>query len=242
MPDIVVYATDLHGDIHYYEKLLEIASGKNIKAVIMGGDITPFLTAVGDVALYQREFLEFYLFPRLRAFRKNFRKDVFVMMGNDDLMINMDLMQKFEKTGIFRLINQKAHRLGKKYVAGYSYVNETPFLIKDWERPEERIKKDLENLAKLSDPKKTIYVMHAPPLGTHLDVIFSGTHVGSRAIREFIQKKQPYLTLHGHIHESCRMSGIWKDIIGRTVSVNPGKENFLVFDINDLKTMEILTV
>jgi Icc-related predicted phosphoesterase len=242
MPDIVVHATDLHGEIHSYERLLEIGAGKNVKAVIIGGDITPFLTASGDIAMYQREFLEYYLLPRLKDFKKKAKKDVFIMMGNDDLKINLDILEKVEKAGVFKLINQKVHKLGEKYVAGYTYVNETPFLLKDWEKSEEKIKKDLNKLAKLSNPKKTIYVMHAPPMNTALDVIFSGTHVGSKAIRDFILAKQPYLTLHGHIHESVEMTGNWREKLGKTVSVNPGKQNILVFDLNDLKTMEILAV
>lgn len=242
MPDIAVFATDLHGEIHGYERLFETAAGKNVKAVIIGGDITPFLTAVGDIAMYQREFLQFYLIPRLKEFKRKSKHQVFLMMGNDDLRINMDVLEKAEKKGYFKLIDQKVHRIGDKFLAGYSYVNETPFLLKDWEKPEEKIRKDLENMAKRSDPHRTIYSMHAPPLNTKLDVIFSGSHVGSKAIRDFIMKHHPYLTLHGHIHESWQMSGNWRDALGRSIAVNPGKGNLLVFDINDLKTMEILTL
>ena len=41
-------------------------------------------------------------------------------------------------------------------------------------------------------------------------------HVGSIAIRRLIERSQPLLTLHGHIHESARLTGSWKDILGRT--------------------------
>ncbi len=242
MTDAVVFATDLHGEIHNYERLLEVGAGKNVKAVVIGGDISPFLTAIGDVATYQREFIEFYLIPRMKQFREKTGKDVFIMMGNDDINLNMDLLEKGEKSGSFTLLNQKVHKIGDKFIAGYSYINEAPFLMKDWEKNEENIKKDLEELSKLSDPRKTIYSMHAPPLGTNLDVIFSGEHVGSSAIREFIKEKQPFMTLHGHIHESPQMTGNWKDAIGDSISINPGKGSILVFDLNDMKTMEVLTV
>ncbi len=76
---------------------------------------------------------------------------------------------------------------------------------------------DLERLAEQSDPEKTVYVMHSPPWGTSLDRLYDGRAVGSRAIRDFIESRQPPLTLHGHVHES---PGV--DRIGRTVSVNPG--------------------
>lgn len=239
MKEILVYATDIHGDINRYERLFELGEGRNVKAVIIGGDIAPFLNAVGEIAMHQREFLEFYLIPKLREFRKKAKKDVFLIMGNDDFSINLKLLEKAEKDGLLKLLNQKSYKLGEKFIAGYSFVNESPFLLKDWEKKEKTMTKDLEKLAMKSDPKKTVYVMHAPPLGTSLDVIHSGEHVGSSAFREFIRKNQPYLTLHGHIHESPEMTGNWKDAIGSTVCVNPGDENILVFDMNNLEEMHV---
>jgi len=47
---------------------------------------------------------------------------------------------------------------------------------------------------------------------TPLDV-----HTGSIAIRRFIEEKEPLITLHGHIHESARLTGSWQDKMGRTV-------------------------
>jgi Icc-related predicted phosphoesterase len=41
-------------------------------------------------------------------------------------------------------------------------------------------------------------------------------HVGSIAIRRFIETRQPLVTLHGHIHESARLTGSWRQQIGRT--------------------------
>ena len=83
-----------------------------------------------------------------------------------------------------------------------------------------------EELARLPVPesyKKTVYVMHAPPFQTNLDVLYDGRPVGSRAIRQFIEKTQPYLTLHGHIHEAPSRSGSYQDKIGHTVCINPGQ-------------------
>ena len=240
MGEIAVYATDLHGEIREYEKLLEAGSGKNVRAVIIGGDICPFLTAVGDIVTQQREFIQFYLIPRLRDFRQKTGKDVFLIMGNDDLKINRNVVEKGEKDGAYACIDMKAVPLGGKFIAGYSHINEAPFLLKDWEKKEEDILSDLRRLAKKSDPKKTVYVMHAPPLGTSLDIVFSGKHVGSIAIRKFIEEAKPYMTLHGHIHESPRMSGLWMEKIGDTVCVNPGKPGMVVFDIDDSASVQRL--
>ena len=54
-------------------------------------------------------------------------------------------------------------------------------------------------------------------------MIGANTHVGSRAIRAFIERHQPPLVLAGHIHESPRVSSSYRDTIGATVAVNPGQ-------------------
>ena len=86
-----------------------------------------------------------------------------------------------------------------------------------------RLKRIFEELPAAEDLRKTIYVMHSPPWGTHLDGIPGGHHVGSRSIRNFIEPFQPLLSLHGHIHEAPRLSGKYTDRIGKTLCVNPGQ-------------------
>jgi len=60
-------------------------------------------------------------------------------------------------------------------------------------------------------------------------------HVGSIAIQRFIQEKQPYLTLHGHVHESARLTGKWLETTGRCVSINAAHDGpelaAVVFDM-----------
>lgn len=85
------------------------------------------------------------------------------------------------------------------------------------------IEEDLEKLPAAGAMEKTIYVMHSPPFETNLDVIPGGHFVGSRSIRKFIERSQPLLTLHGHIHEAPRLSGKYADRIGKTLCLNPGQ-------------------
>jgi Icc-related predicted phosphoesterase len=63
-------------------------------------------------------------------------------------------------------------------------------------------------------------------------------HVGSIALQRFIAARQPLLTLHGHVHESARLSGSWQDRIGRThlfTAAHDGPELALVrFDPENL--------
>ena len=84
------------------------------------------------------------------------------------------------------------------------------------------IQKDIGQKEFLKNPDKTIYVMHSPPDNTNLDMVLNKNHVGSMAIREFIEQNQPYLTLHGHIHETVNVSGEFKDRIGNTLCMSPG--------------------
>ena len=90
-------------------------------------------------------------------------------------------------------------------------------------RPRGTIEEDLGRLAELSDPARTVYVCHTPPAGTKLDVLYDGSHIGSPALADFLKRHRPPLSLHGHIHESPKMSGSICDRIGRTFAVNPGE-------------------
>lgn len=84
------------------------------------------------------------------------------------------------------------------------------------------IEDDLRALARLSDPATTVYVTHSPPHATKLDRMHGGRAIGSPALRAFIEEHQPPLTLHGHVHESPRISGAFHDALGATLCVNPG--------------------
>jgi uncharacterized protein len=52
--------------------------------------------------------------------------------------------------------------------------------------------------------------------GISVDHVPLDPHIGSIAIRRFIEERQPLITLHGHVHESSRLMGEWKQQIGRT--------------------------
>jgi len=85
---------------------------------------------------------------------------------------------------------------------------------------------DLARLAGDDDLAAAIFLFHAPPYRTDLDRaaldlrkvdhVPVDVHVGSIAVRRFIEARQPLLTLHGHVHESARLSGAWQQTIGRT--------------------------
>jgi len=111
------------------------------------------------------------------------------------------------------------------------------------------IQQDLEELAGGDDLRRAIFLFHSPPYRTALDrAALDGrsvdhapldVNVGSIAIRRFVQARQPLLTLHGHVHESARLTGAWRDRIGSTRlfgAAHDGPELALVrFDLANLE-------
>ena len=102
------------------------------------------------------------------------------------------------------------------------------------------IEDELEALPKPRDAGKAVYVMHMPPARIGLDVCQSGDEVGSLAIYRFIERTQPLLTMHGHIHESPSRSGKWKAEMGRTICVQPGQAScgvvtYVLIDLDGVK-------
>jgi len=88
------------------------------------------------------------------------------------------------------------------------------------------IQAELDVLTRGIELSKAIILFHSPPYRTKLDrAALDGkaidnvpldVHIGSIAIRRFIETRQPWVTLHGHVHESVRISGAWQERIGRT--------------------------
>jgi Icc-related predicted phosphoesterase len=101
-------------------------------------------------------------------------------------------------------------------------------------RERETIEEDLDRLPKPLHPRRTIYMMHSPPFGTRLDLVQGGKSAGSRSIKTFIERNRPLLTLHGHIHESPKLSGTYIDRIGETLSINPGQFIWTTRDVSRL--------
>jgi len=124
-----------------------------------------------------------------------------------------------------------------KEMISSGFSNPTP-----WKTPrevsEERLREEIEKMtSKVQDMKNCIFNIHVPPKDSQLDtcpqlddsvypprpVLQEGRPVefgaGSSSVRLAIEKLQPLLGLHGHIHES---RGAIK--IGRTVCINPGSE------------------
>ena len=118
------------------------------------------------------------------------------------------------------------------------------------------IKEDLDKLAEGIDFPKSVFLFHSPPHdtlldraaldGVKIDHVPLNPHVGSIAVKRFIENYQPKLTLHGHIHESTRITGSWKDKIGNTIcfnAANDGKElSVICFNLEEPENAERILV
>ncbi|MEM0117198.1 MAG: metallophosphoesterase [Conexivisphaerales archaeon] len=161
-------------------------------------------------------------------------KDVRVIMnaGNDD-KLSLDQVLRSHPNVIYA--DEEVIDLDDKHeMACFSWSNPTPW-NSPREAPEEVLEERLEKiLANVKNMKNAIFAFHVPPYDSQIDrapkldenfnVVVQGGRpvmipVGSKAVRKMIEKYQPLIGLHGHIHES---PGMYK--IGRTVCVNPGSE------------------
>jgi uncharacterized protein len=153
---------------------------------------------------------------------------IFVMPGNDD---EPAIDPALESTLVINPDNDVVE-IDELQMLSCSWVNPTPW-NSPREEPEDALLARLEGLAGRLDPgRPTIFNLHCPPhdstldsapqLTADLEVVIDGSEprivpVGSTAVRTLIERHQPVLSLHGHIHES---KGVAR--IGRTTCVNPG--------------------
>lgn len=157
---------------------------------------------------------------------------VYMMPGNDDRWVIDEVLEDSEVVvnPHERVIEVK----GGLELVSLGFSNPTPWQTPR-ELPEDELQKKLSKLLdQAADPDATILNVHAPPYGTILDlapsldeglrvVRKSGqvemVHVGSVAVRNAIERYQPLVSLHGHIHES---KGVAR--VGRTMCFNPGSD------------------
>ena len=117
----------------------------------------------------------------------------------------------------------------QKQIAPVLYINKNDDTIfaEDWEEYRkshcEKMEDVLKRLPKVEEGKKAIYIFHCPPYGVGLDECGNGDIVGSKAMVDFLKKEKAFMSFHGHIHESPKMSGKWFAEIGKTISVQPGQ-------------------
>lgn len=173
----------------------------------------------------------------------------YISPGNDDIFaIDLHLVD----TGVVSNPEGKVVQVDDSHeMITLGYTNHTP-----WNSPrevdEDQLERMLEEMCgQVSDMKNCVFNVHCPPIQTIIDqapaldstlkpIVKGGqiqmTAAGSSATRKAIEKYQPLVGIHGHIHES---RGVVK--IGQTSCFNPGSEynegilRGLVIDLEDAK-------
>jgi uncharacterized protein len=166
--------------------------------------------------------------------------------GNDDIWEIDDII---ERSPSVSFAESKVLDIGGFYLASMGWTNPTPWNTFR-EAPEDVLAGKIDAVvASIPDMSRAVFNFHAPPYGTGLDEapaldenmrpIHGGAvmkPVGSTAVKAAIQKYQPMLSVHGHIHES---KGVLR--LGRTLSMNPGSSysdgvlQGAVLDLNEKK-------
>jgi uncharacterized protein len=158
---------------------------------------------------------------------------LYVIPGNDDdfgIDPIIDNSASFPQNADGKVLDMP----GGLQLLAYGWSNNTP-----WDTPREVTEDELFDrldglAAEVRDPRRAVFMIHVPPHDSGLDTapildenlrptISAGDvlrgPVGSTAVRRVIEKYQPLLGVHGHIHES---GGDRR--IGDTVCINPGSE------------------
>jgi Icc-related predicted phosphoesterase len=173
----------------------------------------------------------------------------YISPGNDDILA---IDSHLTDTGVVFNPEGKVVQVDESHeMITLGYTNHTP-----WNSPREVDESRLEGMleemcGQVRNMENCVFNIHCPPIQTIIDqapaldstlkpIVKGGqvqmTDAGSSATRNVIQKYQPLVGLHGHIHES---RGLVK--IGRTSCFNPGSEytegilRGLVIDIEDKK-------
>lgn len=189
----IIALSDIHGRRGYDKKKNNILSCADI--VVVAGDITNF-GSKNDASLVLDELLVL-------------NRNILAVPGNCDRPEVIDLL----KAKGFNL-HGEIREFKDILFFGIGGSGVTPF-----NTPQEYSDEEFEAI--LNRYKKgqyiNIFVSHSPPYKTKVDKTLMGMHVGSKKVREFIEKQQPHICVCGHIHEARNI-----DQIGKTIIVNPG--------------------
>ncbi len=205
--------TDIHGA---YTKVEEVLGKEQADVVIIGGD----LTTVGSVKEAEGAL------QRFQAINKN----LLCVAGNMDLPTHDDL---FVRMGMS--INGRGRMIGDaRQLVGFFGVSggpksplHTPYEISE----DEIARRAHAGYSEVKNSKLKVFVPHMPPFGTKVDIVHSGIHVGSVAVRNFIEDHKPDVVICGHIHEARGQDTIEKTLI---VNCGPaGRGCCAVVDINE---------
>lgn len=192
----ILALADIHGA--YDETARIIKSNPSADVIIIAGDLTTYgKPAEAESAIVRLQ---------------RFGKPVFVVAGNMD---PPELEGVFESLKVS--LNGRGVVVGDVGFCGVSASPISPLMTPNEVSESEIAARAARGWKEISAARWKVFVPHAPPHNTRLDIIRSGRHVGSTAVRQFIEEFRPHAVVCGHIHEA---RGV--DVVGTSKVVNCG--------------------
>jgi Icc-related predicted phosphoesterase len=193
----------IHNDVENILGLTDKLHEFKFDAIVFPGDFTDAALPKG----FTREDVARLILSEL----KTFKKPVVTVPGTWD----KDIIEMLEKSGTS--VHGKGRIIDGVGFYGFGGAH-TPFGT-PYEPSEDEIEAGItRSHGSVKGAKFTVQVTHAPPINTSLDMIFSGAHVGSAAVRKTIETLKPTAAICAHIHEAKGA-----DTVGGTRVVNPGR-------------------
>ncbi len=191
----IIGITDIHGRRNYSPQVQEALRSADL--VVCSGDLTDFGSAQDAERILEEIRLQ--------------NPNILAVSGNCDHPGVNTVLSVSDIN-----LHNNAKTMGSVTFYGLGGSNPSPFHTPQ-ELDEDQIAGILKNYKKTEDSRWHVFVTHAPPAHTKVDRTFFRQHVGSGAVRAFIEEFRPDLVLCGHIHEA---RGI--DTINETIVINPG--------------------
>lgn len=198
----ILVFSDLHGDLHKIKLLVEKAKNEKADVLLCAGDLTFFGSSLEELVKKFNLGIPLVIIPGNHEFPEDIKK----IAKKHDFVKNIH-------SDSFMLDSCNFIGMGGSKITPFS----TPFEIDD-----RTIGKKLSKFRKRK-AEKMILVTHEPPLNTALDYV-GGLHLGSSAIRNFIEKMQPDFCICGHFHENAGK----EEKVGKTVVMNPNSKGHMI--------------
>jgi len=208
----ILCIADIHGDRESVLRLRRYAIANKFENVLILGDFPDY-----DTFRNREKSLEEVRF--VLDSLSNFR--VLAIPGNCD---TPEILNLFDEYGVN--LHENIAVFNDTTIIGLGGSAPTPFDT-PFEMEEKEIYEKLEKLLNGIKTERVVLAVHNPPLNTECDIMTPGVHVGSKAIRDIIERFQPEILLSSHIHES----GGSTDTIGKTKVVNVGPLTHEMFGI-----------
>src|SRR5262249_28217705 len=120
------YSADLHGDIHSYRSLLDLATATGAQAAIVGGDLLPHAISLKGALDVQRQFIAEQLRPLLTWFRNRHPEiEVYLLAGNDDWAGAIADLDELEGEGLAFPLHERVYCLTDDGVRGRGHEGAT---------------------------------------------------------------------------------------------------------------------